>query len=76
MRLVSTVVFLLTLGVVACQQIYDIVCVEDTSRRPGLHSRLNLFSPKVANDMGQTEAPQLLPADSRSNKLRDARRHR
>ena len=75
MRLVPTVVFLAALGAVACQQIYDIVCVENAYRRPVQHSRLNLFSRKVANDMGQAEAPHLLPADSRSNKLRDTRRH-
>ena len=75
MRLASTVTFLATLGAVSCQQIYDIVCAEDTCRCPDLHSRLNLFFRKVANDMGQAEPLHLLPADSRSNKLRDARRH-
>jgi hypothetical protein len=75
MRLASTVVFFASLGAVACQQIYDIVCVEDTCRLPGLLSRLNLFSCTVANDMGQGEALHLLPTHSRSDKFRDARRH-
>jgi len=76
MRLASTVALLAILTTVACQQINDIVRVGDTCRRPGLHSRFDLFSRKVANDMGQAEALHSLPAYSRSDKFRDAWRHR
>lgn len=75
MRLASTVVLLGTLGTVACQQIYDIVCVEDTYCRLNLHSRLGL-SRKVANDMEQANALHLFPAHSGSDQFRDSRRHR
>lgn len=76
MRLVSAVIVLGTLGTVACQQIYDIVCVEDTCRRSGLHSPVDFFPRKVADDMGQGDALHLLSAHPRSNQFRDAWPHR